>query len=59
MHKNLIKQLKEFGLNPHYWFLKKLKQKNRWMIIHKKEKGVRLIGTTETNRCWKDIEWVI
>ncbi|MDE0518001.1 MAG: hypothetical protein OXH36_00375 [Bdellovibrionales bacterium] len=59
MNKHLITQLKEFGLNPNYWCLKKLKQKNRWMIIHKKEQGVRLIGTTEKNRDWKAIEWVI
>ncbi|MDE0119310.1 MAG: hypothetical protein OXM55_04790 [Bdellovibrionales bacterium] len=59
MNKDLITQLKEFGLNPHYWFLKKLKQENRWMIIHKKEREIRLIGTTEKNRDWKDIEWVI
>ena len=86
-NKSLINQLKEFGLNPKYWILKKLsgpgvgrtkpsaikpvlletavpqrriKQKTcRWMLIHKWEKDFCLLGATEENTRWIDLEWVI
>ena len=58
-NKNLIAQLQEFGLNPHYWTLKKLKQRHRWVIIHKKEQDLCLLGTTEASRSWRDLEWLI
>ena len=55
---NLIIQLREFGLNPHYWVLRKLKQKHRWMVIHKKE-DLCLLGKTEEKKGWKNLEWLI
>ena len=81
--KSLTDQLKEFGLNPKYWILKKLSQpgvekatpfllrtaggierrikqkKARWMLIHKWEKDFCLLGATEENIGWTDLEWVI
>ncbi len=57
--KNLVRQLQEFGLNPHYWILRKLKkEKHRWIVIHKSE-DLCLLGTTEGNKSWKNLEWLI
>ncbi len=58
-NQNLINQLQEFGLNPHYWILKKLKQKHRWIVRHKKNRDLYLIGTTEKKKGWKNLEWAI
>lgn len=54
----LIRQLQEFGLNPQYWVLKELKQKHRWILIHKRE-DLCLLGTTEEKKGWKNLEWLI
>lgn len=57
---SLIKQLKEFGLNPSYWMIKKLNdQRNKWVVIHKKEQDLCLIGQTEERRKWDYLEWLI
>ncbi len=57
-NKNLIEQLKEFGLNPNCWRLKKLKWKHGWIIINKKERDLCLLGKTKGTG-WDNLEWLI
>ena len=57
--KNLTEQLKEFGLNPNYWMLQKLREKHRWMIIHKQDRNLRLMGKAKEKNGWEDLKWLI
>ena len=59
MKQNLIQQLQEFGLNPSFWRIQKLKKKNTWLLIHKRSKGLRLKGISTGNKAWIDMEWLI
>ena len=56
---SLINQLKDFGLNPRFWLLKKLKQKNIWMVIHKDHQELCLKGRINSDYQWKELEWQI
>lgn len=57
---NLIEQLRNFGLNPNYWILQKLKAKHSWMIINKKDKELCLKGKTKSKKIdWDKLEWCI
>lgn len=56
---NLIKQLKEFGLNPSYWMIKKLNYQNKWIVIHKKNDDLCLIGQAKGRKKWDHLEWLI
>jgi len=55
--KILVQQLQEFGLNPKYWILKKLKQKHSWLVIHKQYQDLCLLGKTKGEK-WKNLEWL-
>ena len=55
----LIQQLQEFGLNPLFWRMQKLKQKNTWLLIHKHSKELRLRGMSRGQKQWIDLEWLI
>ena len=59
MEQTLIQQLQEFGLNPSFWRIQKLKQKNTWLLIHKKSKELRLKGVSISNKTWIDLEWLV
>ncbi len=58
-NKALIEQLREFGLNPRFWILKRLKKTQNWILIHKQDHDMCLLGQTQTGTRWKQLEWLI
>ena len=56
----LRNKLKFFGLNPNNWTLVPSSENHQYMIINKKNKYFRLIGTPylkdRKNPRWKDIQ---
>ncbi len=56
---NLLKQLKEFGLNPKMWALKKLN--GSYYIYSKEDSGIILRGVTKRknkNEYWHSISFI-
>ncbi len=55
---NLLKELKEFGLNPDSWLLEKASQQNAWLIKSRKDHEFCMRGTTNKENHWKELEWM-
>ena len=57
--KHLVQQLREFGLNPSFWSLQRLKGKDNWLVVHKSSKKLLLRGISLKEKKWQDLQWLI
>ena len=53
----LLKQLRDFGLNPQEWRLFSLRGKTTIQLIHDDDPNFQLLGVIDwPNQCWKSLD---